>query len=63
MNHEAIASLKWPAMIMEFKAANEALLQDLKPGTRVEFEFVERKPGEWVITGIKRAAAAPVHKH
>jgi membrane fusion protein, copper/silver efflux system len=61
MNHEAIASLKWPAMTMEFKAANEALLQDLKPGTRVEFEFVERKPGEWVITGIKRASAAAAH--
>jgi Cu(I)/Ag(I) efflux system membrane fusion protein len=63
MNHEAIASLKWPAMTMEFHAANEALLKDLRPGTRVEFEFVERKPGEWVITSIRRAAAAPVHKH
>jgi Cu(I)/Ag(I) efflux system membrane fusion protein len=29
------ASLKWPAMTMEFKAANAALLQALKPGAKV----------------------------
>ena len=42
-----VASLKWPAMTMEFKAANPALLAGLKPGRRA-FEFVERQPGEWV---------------
>lgn len=50
--HGAIASLKWPAMTMEFKLANAALAKDLKPGTSVGFEFVERQPGEWVITAI-----------
>ncbi|MDP2440718.1 efflux RND transporter periplasmic adaptor subunit [Rhodoferax sp.] len=53
MSHGPVASLKWPAMTMEFKAANPALLQALKPGARVDFEFVERAPGEWVITSIK----------
>jgi len=52
--HGPVASLKWPAMTMEFKAANAALLQDLKPGAEVDFEFVERAPGEWVITRIQR---------
>lgn len=52
--HGPIASLKWPAMTMEFKAANPALLQGLKPGTKVVFEFVERAPGEWVITSVKK---------
>jgi Cu(I)/Ag(I) efflux system membrane fusion protein len=52
LNHGAIASLGWPAMTMEFKAANPALLKDLKPGMRVAFEFVERGSGEWVITSI-----------
>jgi Cu(I)/Ag(I) efflux system membrane fusion protein len=56
INHGAIASLKWPAMTMEFKVANGALLKDLKPGAAVAFEFVERAPGEWVITGIKPGA-------
>jgi Cu(I)/Ag(I) efflux system membrane fusion protein len=51
--HGPIASLKWPAMTMEFKVANEALLKALKPGAQVSFEFVERAPGEWVITSVK----------
>jgi RND family efflux transporter MFP subunit len=56
LNHEAIASLKWPAMTMEFKVANASLLQGLKPGTPVTFEFVERQPGEWIVTSIAPAA-------
>ncbi|OIN94419.1 MAG: efflux transporter periplasmic adaptor subunit [Comamonadaceae bacterium CG1_02_60_18] len=53
MAHDAIPSLKWPAMTMEFKVANAALLQGLKPGAVIDFEFVERAPGEWVITSVK----------
>lgn len=53
MSHAPVPSLKWPAMTMEFKAANPALLQALKPGAKVNFEFVERAPGEWVITSVK----------
>ncbi len=56
LNHGAIASLKWPAMTMEFKVANPSLLNDLKPGMPVSFEFVERQPGEWVVTSITPAA-------
>jgi membrane fusion protein, copper/silver efflux system len=57
LNHGAIESLKWPAMTMEFKVANASLLKDLKPGAPVAFEFVERQPGEWVITSLAPAAA------
>jgi Cu(I)/Ag(I) efflux system membrane fusion protein len=61
LKHEPVASLKWPAMSMEFAAANSALLSGLKPGQRVEFEFVQRQPGEFVVTAIAPAAggAAP----
>jgi RND family efflux transporter MFP subunit len=52
LNHGPIASLKWPAMTMEFKVANPSLLKGLKAGLAVSFEFVERQPGEWVITSI-----------
>lgn len=52
LNHGAIASLKWPAMSMEFQVANPALLSSIKVGMAVKFEFVERKAGEWVITRI-----------
>jgi Cu(I)/Ag(I) efflux system membrane fusion protein len=43
-------------MTMEFKVANNALLSGLTPGAAVAFEFVERAPGEWVITAIKPGA-------
>jgi RND family efflux transporter MFP subunit len=56
LNHGAIPSLKWPAMTMEFKVANGSLMKGLKPGTPVSFEFVERQPGEWVITSLTAAA-------
>jgi Cu(I)/Ag(I) efflux system membrane fusion protein len=63
LNHRPVASLKWPAMTMEFKAANASLLKDLKPGAKVAFEFVERAQGEWVITSVKALAASPHAGH
>ncbi len=56
LNHGPVPTLKWPAMTMEFKAANASLLTGLKPGQAVRFEFVERQPGEYVVTSI---AASP----
>jgi Cu/Ag efflux protein CusF len=56
ISHGAIASLKWPAMTMEFALANSALLKDLKPGMPIAFELVERGKGEWVITKITAQA-------
>jgi Cu(I)/Ag(I) efflux system membrane fusion protein len=58
VTHEPIASLKWPAMTMDFAFANSALAGSVKPGARIEFEFVERKPGEFVITSVKAAPGA-----
>jgi RND family efflux transporter MFP subunit len=54
ITHEPIASLKWPKMTMEFEPANAALFADIKPGTAIAFEFVERKPGEWVVTKVEK---------
>jgi Cu(I)/Ag(I) efflux system membrane fusion protein len=53
ITHEAIPSLKWPAMTMEFVPANDAITKAVKPGTAIAFEFVERKPGEWVVTKLE----------
>jgi len=58
LNHGPVASLKWPGMTMEFLVVTPALLSGLKPGLSVSFEFVERKPGEWVVTAIKPVASA-----
>lgn len=56
VTHGPVESLKWPGMTMEFKAANEAILKQLKPGVAIDFEFVERGQGEWVITSVKLAS-------
>jgi hypothetical protein len=45
-------------MTMEFVPANDAIARSAKPGAPIRFEFVERKPGEWVVTKIEPAAAA-----
>ena len=47
-------------MTMEFKVAHGGLLQGLKPGQAVAFEFVERQPGEYVVTSITAVPAARV---
>jgi len=62
LNHGPVASLKWPAMTMEFKAANPSLLSGLKPGQAVSFEFVERQPGEYVVTQLTALPARPAAK-
>jgi len=53
ITHEPVASLNWPTMTMAFVPANPALVEKIKPGTPIRFEFVERKPGEWVITRME----------
>lgn len=58
VSHGPVETLKWPAMTMEFKAANASLLTNLRPGAAIAFEFVERGPGEWVITAIKPTPSA-----
>jgi Cu/Ag efflux protein CusF len=73
ITHDPVPSLGWPKMTMEFVPANEAIARAARPGSPIRFEFVERKPGEWVVTKIEPAAGAPskpapapkpdVHKH
>ncbi|HWQ38178.1 MAG TPA: copper-binding protein [Burkholderiales bacterium] len=41
MEHEPIQSLRWPRMVMDFKAHDPALLKGLKEGDRVEFDLVK----------------------
>ncbi|MCK9285468.1 MAG: efflux RND transporter periplasmic adaptor subunit [Rhodocyclaceae bacterium] len=66
ITHGPVATLKWPGMTMDFTLANSGLIGNLKPGASIEFTFVERKPGEWVIvklagTGAARPAAHAAH--
>jgi Cu(I)/Ag(I) efflux system membrane fusion protein len=57
ITHEPVKSLNWPQMTMEFKPSNDAIAKAAKPGEAIRFEFVERKPGEWVVTKMERAGA------
>ena len=59
VTHGPVASLKWPGMTMDFMLANPALTEKIKPGSAIAIEFVERKPGEWVITRMEVKASAP----
>lgn len=54
IKHKPVPDLKWPAMTMDFAPANPSLFADIKPGSAIAFEFVERKPGEWVITKVAK---------
>ncbi len=65
IEHGAIPTLQWPAMTMEFKARDKAMVQGLKPGQRVEFELSQAAPGEYVIERITPASspASPAAGH
>jgi Cu/Ag efflux protein CusF len=57
IEHGPIASLKWPAMSMEFKVRDKAQLARLAKGQAVEFEISEQGAGEFVIERIAPGAA------
>ena len=62
IRHAPVASLNWPAMTMDFILANPALTDKLKAGAPINIEFVERGPGEWVITKMAAKSAGTSHK-
>ena len=41
ITHEAILSLKWPKMTMDFGMQEKSLLAEIKPGMKVDFELVK----------------------
>ena len=53
LDHEPIPSLKWPSMTMEFQVSDRKMLEHLKPGTKVVFQFTEQPKGTYLITELK----------
>jgi Cu(I)/Ag(I) efflux system membrane fusion protein len=49
LSHDAIASLNWPAMTMDFQVRDKALLEGVKPGARVDFEVAQTPRGPVII--------------
>ena len=52
LEHEAIPTLKWPAMTMDFKVADKRQLAALKPGQTVSFGLVKDARLGYVISHI-----------
>lgn len=52
LTHEAIPSLSWPAMTMDFKVKDKAMLSKLKSGDKVDFDLKEQPKGQYMITKI-----------
>src|SRR2546421_3404786 len=50
--HEPIKSMNWSSMTMTFKAKDKKLLDNLEPGKKVEFDFVQQGK-DYVITSVK----------
>jgi Cu(I)/Ag(I) efflux system membrane fusion protein len=63
VTHAPVASLNWPAMTMDFILANPGLVAKLKAGAPITIEFVERGPGEWVITKMDAKVSASHKGH
>jgi Cu(I)/Ag(I) efflux system membrane fusion protein len=56
LDHEAVPALKWPAMSMPFKLADNALAAGVKKSQAVDFSFVKRGD-DYVITRLSPAAS------
>ena len=50
--HDPIKSMEWPAMTMSFTAKDKKMLEGIKPGAKVEFDFVQQGT-KYTITSIK----------
>ena len=59
--HGPIESLQWPAMTMDFRFLEPALLQSFKPGQKISFEMAEESAGEFVL--VRMEAADGAHNH
>ncbi len=51
--HDAIPSIGWPAMTMEFDAAKTVDLAAVKPGQAVDFTLTKDAAGGYVVTAVK----------
>lgn len=55
LNMDAVPSLNWPPMTMDFNVSANKILEKIKPGQKVEFDFIEKSKSQYVITKITPA--------
>jgi Cu/Ag efflux protein CusF len=49
ISHDAIASLKWPAMTMDFAVQKTVKLGGIKPGMKVDFDLLNTAGGYQIV--------------
>jgi Cu(I)/Ag(I) efflux system membrane fusion protein len=59
IEHEPVASLKWPGMTMDFTVRDRALLNGLRPGQVIEFDIVQQGSAEFAADRIRPVPATP----
>ena len=52
IKHDPVPSLKWPGMTMGFVVKDKAVADKLKPGAKIEFQFVQ-EGRDYVVTSVK----------
>lgn len=52
IQHGPVASVGWPAMTMDFIVSDKALLNNVKSGQKIDFDFYDRG-GDYVVTSIR----------
>jgi Cu/Ag efflux protein CusF len=52
LNHNAIPSIGWPAMTMDFAVASSVDLRTIKPGAHVNFTMQQGGDGKYVIQSV-----------
>lgn len=53
ISHEAIPTLKWPGMTMDFKVADKNLLTGIKNGQAVKFGLIRDPAAGYVISRLE----------
>lgn len=52
ISHEAIKSMEWPAMTMNFTVQDTKLIRKFTKGKKIHFTFIQQL-GKYVITDVK----------
>ena len=52
IRHDPVPSLNWPSMTMAFKVKDKALMDKMKKGEKVDFDFVQ-EGRDYVVTAVK----------
>ena len=52
IKHDPVPSLQWPGMTMGFVVKDKAVADKLKPGAKIEFQFVQEGK-DYVVTSVK----------